>query len=190
MFLKKYTLFDATLSPRLSILLWVLVLSSCVRQPPIPEDRFHKSQLLVDAGTQLLRRRELQDARKAFELASEIAPVAAAVDGQGCVALLEGRYADAERFFREAYGMDKRYDEALVHLGFSQELQGEFEEARDMYQEYLRNYPDSAVGRNNLAALEYDQGNGKIRTVEALEKAITMSDQAVIRDNLAVLNGK
>ena len=186
---KKCTVQDATLFPRFSILLYVLVLSGCVHRPALPEGRFLKAHSLVDDGTHLLRRREFPEARKAFELASELAPVAAAVDGQGCVALFEGRYADAERLFREAYTMDRHYDEALVHLGFLQELQGYPEEARVMYQEYLRNYPDSPAGRNHLAALEYDQGKGKMSTIEALEKAITLSDQAVIRDNLAVLNG-
>jgi len=180
----------ATFSPLLSIGVCVAVLTGCVPRSRVPEDRFQRAQGLVDIGTEFLRRRELREARKSFELASDLAPVAAAYDGQGCVALLEGRYMDAEELFREAYYMDRDYDEALANLGLVKELQGKVDEARGMYLEFLENHPDSARVRNNLAALEYDQGTGTMVTVEALEKAITLSDQAVIRDNLAVLSRK
>lgn len=190
MFLKMFHRSRATFPPILSILLGVVVLGGCIRQAPIPEDRFQRASALVDVGTRLMRQRELSGARKSFELAAELAPVAAAVDGQGCVALYEGRLEDAERLFSEAYMMDRGYDEALIHLGLTRELRGRADEAQAMYQEYLENYPDSAGVRNNLAALEYDQGKGRMRTVEALEKAITLSDQAVIRENLAVLYAK
>lgn len=180
----------ATFSSLLSIGLGVAVLVGCAPRPRVPEDRFQRAQDLVDIGTEFLRRRELREARKSFELASDLAPVAAAVDGRGCVALLEGRYMDAEELFREAYNMDRDYDEALANLGLVKELQGEVDEARSMYLEFLDNHPDSARVRNNLAALEYDRGTGTMVTVEALEKAITLSDQAVIRDNLAVLSRK
>ncbi len=178
----------ATFSALLSIGVWVVALTGCIPRPRVPEDRFQRAQQLVDIGTEFLRRRELREARKSFELASDLAPVAAAVDGRGCIALLEGRYMEAEELFREAYAMDRDYDEALANLGLVKELQGEINEARDMYLEFLENHPDSARVRNNLAALEYDRGTGTIVTVEALEKAITLSDQAVIRDNLAMLS--
>jgi tetratricopeptide (TPR) repeat protein len=116
--------------------------------------------------------------------------MAAAVDGLGCVALLEGRYEVAERYFLEAYEMDRTYDEALVHVGLVKELRGQREEARAIYLKYLGNNPLSAIARNNLAALEYDRGMGTMVTIDALEKAIVLSDQVVIRDNLAVLATK
>jgi Tfp pilus assembly protein PilF len=188
--LKKIPRKYATFPALLSIVVWVLALTGCARNPPVPEERFQRAQHLVDIGTEFLRRRELREARKAFELASDLAPVAAAVDGRGCVALMEGRYADAEDLFGEAYAMDRTYDQALANLALTRELRGEVEDARSMYLKYLDNHPDSAQVRNNLAALEYDRGKGKIGTVEALEKAITLSDQAVIRDNLAVLSRK
>jgi hypothetical protein len=40
-----------------------------------------------------------------------------------------------------------------------------------------------------VAALEYDRGMRRMEAVEALEKAIALSNQAVIRDNLAILTG-
>jgi tetratricopeptide (TPR) repeat protein len=188
--LKKTIPKHATFPALLSIVVGWSALTGCARNAPVPEERFQRAQHLVDIGTEFLRRRELREARKAFELASDLAPVAAAVDGRGCVALMEGRYADAEDLFGDAYAMDRTYDRALANLALTRELQGEVEEARDMYLEYLEKHPDSALVRNNLAALEYDRGKGKMGTVEALEKAITLSDQAVIRDNLAVLSAK
>jgi tetratricopeptide (TPR) repeat protein len=115
---------------------------------------------LVDVGTRLLRQRSLEEARKAFELASEIAPVAAA---------------------------DRSYDDALVNLGLLKELQGEPAEAKTIYLRYLESNPTSGVARNNLAALEYDQGRGRMDSVIALEKAVVLSNQGVTRDNLVAL---
>ncbi|NDF15993.1 hypothetical protein EB061_11860, partial [bacterium] len=120
---------------------------------------------MVDVGTRFLRERNFSEARQAFELASELAPMAAAVDGLGCVALLEGRYEVAERYFWEAYEMDRTYEEALVNVGLVKELRGQREEARAIYLEYLSKNPLSAVARNNVAALEYDRGMGTMVTV-------------------------
>jgi tetratricopeptide (TPR) repeat protein len=106
------------------------------------------------------------------------------------VALLEGRYDSAEGYFRAAYEMDRSYDEALVNLGLLRELQGRSSEARAIYLKYLEKSPSSGNARNNLAALEYDGGRGTMETVASLEKAIVLSDQVVIRDNLVVLRSK
>jgi tetratricopeptide (TPR) repeat protein len=106
------------------------------------------------------------------------------------VALLEGRYDSAERYFREAYEMDRSYDEALVNLGLLKELQGKPLEAQAIYLAYLEKNPTSGSARNNLAALEYDRGRGTMDTVEELEKAIVLLNHGVVRDNLASLRGK
>jgi tetratricopeptide (TPR) repeat protein len=179
----------ATFVRLLSILVCIAQLAGCFTPRAVPEQRFQQASDLVDVGTRFLRERKFSDARKAFELASELAPVAAAVDGLGCVALLEGRYAQAEEYFTKAYEMDRSYDEALVNLGLAHELQGRPEEAQAIYMKYLDKNPSSAIARNNVAALEYDRGMRRMEAVEALEKAIALSNQAVIRDNLAILTG-
>lgn len=180
----------ATFGWYLSIVVCIAQLSACFAPQGVPEARFRRAHELVDVGTRFLRERNFSEARQAFELASELAPMAAAVDGLGCVALLEGRYELAERYFWEAHEMDRTYDEALVNVGLVKELRGQREEARAIYLEYLGNNPLSAIARNNLAALEYDRGMGTMVTVDELEKAIVLSDQVVIRDNLAVLATK
>jgi tetratricopeptide (TPR) repeat protein len=188
--MKKKSPRPATLGRILSILVGTAQLLGCVASSAVPDGYFRKAEALVDVGTRLLRERRLVDARKAFELASELAPVASAVDGLGCVALLEGRYDSAEGYFRAAYEMDRSYDEALVNLGLLRELQGRSSEARAIYLKYLEKSPSSGNARNNLAALEYDGGRGTMETVASLEKAIVLSDQVVIRDNLVVLRSK
>lgn len=188
--MKKKSPKHATLWFPFSIVVCAAQLLGCFAPGAIPETRFKRAVHLVDVGTRFLREGSLTEARKAFELASELAPVAAAVDGLGCVALLEGRYTSAEGYFREAYEMDSSYDEALVNLGLLKELQGEHEAARAIYLEYLEKEPSSAKARNNLAALEYDVGRGRMETIGALEKAIVLSNQTVIRDNLTVLSDK
>jgi tetratricopeptide (TPR) repeat protein len=180
----------ATFSRHISIVVCIAQLSACFAPQGVPEARFRRAHELVDVGTRFLRERNFSEARQAFELASELAPTAAAVDGLGCVALLEGSYEVAERYFWEAYEMDRSYDEALVNIGLVKELRGQQGEARAIYLKYLGKNPLSAVARNNVAALEYDTGMGTMWTVDALEKAIVLSDQVVIRDNLAVLATK
>jgi tetratricopeptide (TPR) repeat protein len=188
--MKKKSLRSTTFWRVLSILVCITQFTGCFASAPVLEEQFRKAESLVDVGTRFLREGGLVDARKAFELASELAPVAAAVDGLGCVALLEGRYESAERYFREAYEMDRSYDEALVNLGLLKELEGKALEARAIYLAYLEKNPSSGFARNNLAALEYDRGRGTMETVASLEKAIVLSDQVVIRDNLVVLRSK
>jgi tetratricopeptide (TPR) repeat protein len=187
MYSKKKAPHYATFALHISITIGVLQLGGCVRASPIPEERFQQASELIDAGTGFLREQDLAAARTAFELAHELAPMAAAVDGLGCVALLEGRYPEAETLFTRAYQMDRDYDDALVNLGLVKEVQGEREEARDIYMKYLHKNPASAGVRNNLAALEYDGGRRTMLVVEALKKAVTLSNQAVIRENLLVL---
>ena len=181
---------NATFGRYLSIVLCIGQLAACLAPRGVSEARYQRADDLVNVGTRLLRERNFPQARQAFELASELAPIAAAVDGLGCVAVLEGRYEVAERYFWEAYEMDKSYDEALVHVGLVKELRGQRDEARGIYLKYLEENPMSAVARNNLAALEYERGMGTMVTVDALEKAKVLSYQAIILDNLALLASK
>lgn len=188
--MKKKSPSHATFGYRLSILLCLAHMVGCSASRAVPEMDARKAEALVDVGTRFLRERRLSEAKKAYELAFEVAPVAAAVDGLGCVALLEGLYEVAEGYFMEAYEMDRSYDEALVNLGLVKELQGDPTEAKAIYLRYLKNHPSSGRVRNNLAALEYDRGRRTIDTVASLEKAIVLSNQGVSRDNLQVLRGK
>jgi len=188
--MKEKLLRHATFCRHLSIVVCLAHLLGCSASRGVPESQVRKAQALVDVGTGFLRERRVVEARKAFQLAAELAPLAAAVDGLGCVALLEGAYDSAEGYFVEAYEMDRTYDEALINLALLRELQGDVVRAQDIYLKYLNKNPSSAVARNNLAALEYDRGRRRMEAVEALEKAIVLSNQVVIRDNLIALREK
>jgi tetratricopeptide (TPR) repeat protein len=185
--MKEKLLRHATFCRYLSIVVCLAHLLGCTASKGVPESQIRKAQALVDVGTGFLRERRVVEARKAFQLAAELAPLAAAVDGLGCVALLEGAYDSAEGYFVEAYEMDRTYDEALINLALLRELQGESAGAEAIYMKYLMKNPSSAIARNNLAALEYDKGRRRIEAIEALERAIVLSNQAVIRDNLIAL---
>lgn len=184
---KKNVQKSATFIARLSNIAALVVTAGCSLATAIPEARFTAADELVDVGTAFLRQRRLEEAERAFELASELAPSAAAVDGRGCVALIRGDYPQAERFFEQAYWMDAGYDEALINLGLVLELQGDAAGARLNYLKYLEKHPESPAARNNLAALEYDAGRDTIGTARELAKARVLSDHRIINDNLATL---
>ena len=97
--MKKKSPSHATFGYRFSILLCLAHLVGCFIPRSVPESDARKADALVDVGTRFLRERRLSEAKKAYELAFELAPVAAAVDGLGCVALHEGLYEVAEGYF-------------------------------------------------------------------------------------------
>ena len=184
---KKNVFMRATFVAQFSNIALIFFVAGCSPVSAIPEQRFQTAEELVDVGTAFLKERRLDEAERSFELASELAPSAAAFDGRGCVALVRGDLEEAERFFEQAYWMDAGYDDALINLGLVKELQGEIEDARRNYMTYLEKHPESPTVRNNLAALEYDAGRGTIETARELAKARVLSDDAILNDNLATL---
>jgi tetratricopeptide (TPR) repeat protein len=163
-------------------------LVGCFQQANIPEDRYQRALSLVDEGTTLLRQKKPTEAGVLFAMAAELAPLAAAVDGQGCAALMEGDLARAEELFEKAYDMDETYDEALANLALLKDIQGNTPEALKLYTRFLENHPDSGIARNNKAALEYDLGARRILVAQELEKATRLSDHGIITDNLEMVS--
>jgi Flp pilus assembly protein TadD len=142
---------------------------------------------LVDLGTGQIREGRFEQAKVSFSTAYELAGLAAAVDGQGCVALIQGEFQEAEKFFRHAYEMDRTYDQALANLALLQDITGNREMAKKLYGDALEVLPESASLRNNRAALEYDLGHPKIEVVHELEKAKLIAEHPVVRGNLIEL---
>lgn len=171
----------------LMMLMGVLLIAGCAIKAPIPEERYQKALELVDQGTLLLRDRRLDEAEASFSLAYDIAPVAAALDGRGCVAFLRGDWDRAERFFREAYMADEGYDEAAANLALVLDAQGKPEQAREWYTWYLSRHPEDAATRNNMAALEVDQGSDKELILQELLRAAAISRHSIIMDNITRL---
>jgi tetratricopeptide (TPR) repeat protein len=162
-------------------------LAGCFMYQTVPEERLKQALQLVDQGTIHLRQGKVRDAQVAFSMAEELAPIAAAVDGQGCVALLSGEFDRAERLFKRAYDMDSTYDHALANLALLKDISGQHDEAKRLYDEAIEALPESVAARNNRAALEYDRGARKMEVVEELQKAGLIADHPVVRENLSRL---
>lgn len=184
---KKKVGMHATFTLRSSIIIIVSAVLGCVPPALLPEERYRRAEALVEKGNELLRAGKFVEARHSYDVAAELAPVAAAVDGLGCIALLEGRFDEAEELFQAAYEMDAGYDEAIMNLGLLRQLQGQTEEAQAIYLSFLEKNPDSVRARNDLFALEYDQGRGRIDILREFAKAQTLSDEPLIRANVATL---
>jgi tetratricopeptide (TPR) repeat protein len=164
--------------------LCIQVLTGCFRSADIPVARYKEAQRLVDLGTSQIRGGKFDQARASFSTAEELAGLAAAIDGQGCVALLQGEFQRAEELFNRAYEMDRTYDQALANLALLQDIIGNRELAKKLYNEALEALPDNASLRNNRVALEYDLGRPKIEVIHELEKAILIAKHPVVRGNL------
>ena len=187
--MKKKSVKHATFSRLFSISISAIAISGCLMSGDIPEQRYSWADSFVNQGAEELRQMRFEEAKRFFELAADLAPLAAAKDGLGCVELLRGNVNRAIGLFEAAYQMDKTYDEALLNLALAYEVRGDSEKARDIYLEYLNKYPESAPARNNLAALEYDRGGGRIEVLHALTKAAMLAPNRVLSQNLVVLRG-
>lgn len=187
--MKKKSVKHATFSRLFSISISAIAISGCLMSGDIPEQRYSRADSFVNQGAEELRQMRFEEAKRFFELAADLAPLAAAKDGLGCVELLRGNVNRAIGLFEAAYQMDKTYDEALLNLALAYEVRGDSEKARDIYLEYLNKYPESAPARNNLAALEYDRGGGRIEVLHALTKAAMLAPNRVLSQNLVVLRG-
>ncbi len=178
--LKRYLL-------RLWAFLGVFSLWGCFVGPQVSEERYLQAVKMVDQGTAHLRMGRLEEASSAFSVAAELAPIAAAFDGQGCVSLLKGDFSGAERFFVRAYEMDGGYDEALANLALLMDLSGRKDRAKELYNQSVVAMPMHAAARNNRAVLEYDQGQRRMFVAEELEKARLIAEHDVVSENVARL---
>jgi Flp pilus assembly protein TadD len=161
--------------------------TGCALSSSVPEGKYRQALELVDQGTANIRQGKLKEANLAFSIAEELAPIAAAVDGQGCVALLLGQFEQAEAMFRRAYNMDQTYEHALANLALLQDIRGSDAEAKRLYDRAIKNLPELVTARNNRAALEYDRSGRKIEAVQELEKADLIAKHPIVTENLARL---
>jgi tetratricopeptide (TPR) repeat protein len=143
---------------------------------------------LVDAGTLALRQGRLKQAEAAFNMALEISPLPAAIDGLGCVAFLRGDLDTAQRYFLMAYKRDPKYANALGNLALVYERQGDMAAARRIYERALREGPKNYRARNNFAVMLYEDGLGSAEDKDQarleLRKALTLAEHPVIKNNV------
>lgn len=149
---------------------------------------------LVDEGTSLMKQGELKRAEASFKLALEVAPLAAAYDGLGCIAFLQGDMMQARQLFIIAYDMDPSYERPLANLGLTYEAEGDTIKAREFYETALRKDPRDFMVRNNYAALlqanaaeSKNQRETLMRRDQVLElllQAEALSPHPLIKKNL------
>ena len=149
---------------------------------------YDRAQVFVDKGASFLETGDIDRAEASFNLAQELLPNAAAVDGLGCVAFMRGDLDRAEELFKEAYNMDSGYDSSLANLALLYDARGQMEKAALYYGEALRALPGDFRARNNFAALLSEDGyqkNGR----ELMLEAQVLQAHPLIGENLAKLRG-
>lgn len=165
---------------------FLVIMNACV---PVVDNSvdaglYEKSLLLVDQGVQLMRLNDLKSAQSSFKVALELAPIAAAVDGLGCIAFLQGDLDQAESKFLEAYNMDSTYDEALGNLAMVYEAQGKLVEARKMYTKAIKANPDNYRFRNNYSIFLAQYGGTRKHVDDELRKAGALQEDPIIKQNM------
>jgi len=178
--------FGAASPIRRYMLAVLLALSGCWLPAGVPEERYQRAQQLVDEGTRALQEQRFDAAQVSFSLAYDLAPLAAALDGQGCVALVRGEYERAEELFRAAHESDEGYDHALANLALLYDVTGRSREALELYDRVLREDPQAAPVRNNRAALAHDLAADRRWVADELLKASLSVSDGVVTENLRV----
>ena len=162
-------------------------LTACFPPAGIPAWRYEQAERLVDEGVVALREGRLADAETAFDLARDYAPLAAALDGKGCVAFQRGLFVEAEELFQKAYESDRTYDDALGNLALVLDVVGRDEEALVLYQLLLEQHPEAARQRNNRAAVAFDNGEAHLEVEAELAKAALGMSGGPVEKNLEIV---
>lgn len=170
----------------------ILLFSSCMaacgiqEQRPLPQ--FGDGNFLVERGTLYLILGDLKRAEAEYSLALELAPLAAAVDGLGCVAMLRRDFDRAEKLFRRAYEMDRTYNHSLANLALLYELRGDTAKAEESYRKETNLEPKDFRARHNYALMRYATGAGKDEVEMLLLQAQAIAPHPIIAQSLAYLN--
>lgn len=185
------------LKPRWLMLLIFFSLLGCAVVKETGPAAEQQARQLVDQGVLSLRSGDLERAEASFRVAYETKPLAAALDGLGCVAFMRGNAESAETYFVQAWQSEENYYTALANLALLYESRGLYSEAQKMYQMAIDGDPQNFRARNNLAAFLYDSvyvsdGPDKIedelrrkRIVKnELLKAEALTEDPIIEKNL------
>jgi len=151
-----------------------------------PEQQFRAIELM-DQGVMQLRSGELDAARASFQLSFDIAPSAAAIDGQGAVCFQQGDFVCAEQRFFESLESDPEYSQALYNLATLYHLLGEHSLADKYYERALESMPDDARLRNNFAVLLAEDKGFRSMAKDYFEEARQLVPHPIIEDNASKL---
>lgn len=172
---------------RVTIIFLLISLSGCFAgRAPSPQE-LHEASMLVDYAVEHLREGNLEQAEATFQVAYELAGLAAAIDGLGCVAYMREDYARAESLFWQAYDMDATYDTSLSNLALLYEVQGRKKEAFELYQKALSADPKNHRLRNNYAGFLYENNGAKAQVLGELLKAEALFNDSKIYGNIELI---
>lgn len=165
------------------------LLSGCmVWRVPTMRDQ-ERASVLIDQGVTSLRRGEFGAARISFQLARELFESAAAIDGLGCVALLEGDLEKAEMLFNEALEIDFSYTEVYGNLALLREYRGDDSGADALYRKAIELDPGSYRTRNNYAIFLAHRDERDLPSIRTeLMKAALLGEASLMNDNLTQLS--
>ncbi|HQH26498.1 MAG TPA: hypothetical protein PLP17_03805, partial [Oligoflexia bacterium] len=139
-----------------------------------------KTEQLLVAAVQLMRRggsAGLEQAKQALLLAAELTPGdARVIDGLGCVAWRQKRYALADDYFYRARALDPSYARAYAHLALAAQERGSIKEAQILLVRSLELSPLDYQTRNNYAALLAQRGTDR----ELLQQALSELRKAML----------
>ncbi|MCI5065288.1 hypothetical protein MRY87_06155 [bacterium] len=175
----------------LSILVLSFLVSCGVSQhlPPSVEE-VRQAQALIDQGTLYLRQGALAEARGSFEVSYDTHISAAALDGLGCVAFLEGEIEQARDYFLAAYRFDPSYAQSLSNLALLYDYIGESEAALEVYTRAFQIQPGGSLAlRNNLGALFGELGHSE-QAKNELFRSYAMHPNAITAKNLRQVGAK
>lgn len=170
----------------LSIVLFFL--GGCATGITVSPEQEREAIRLIDQGTVALRILDLERAEASFAMSLELSSSPAAVDGLGCVALVQGRHKTAEKLFKQNIRNFPEYIESYGNLALLFEIQGEPKLAKYFYEYAIKMKPESIRLRNNYAGvlLDLDSSNSRQSRAE-LYKAFSVSSHPLIDENIKKL---
>lgn len=166
----------------------IITVTSCAPMEPVRPSM--TAQSLIDVGTLHLRQGALADAGAAFSMALELSPIPEALDGLGCVHLLNQEWDQAEAFFKRALEVDPSYTRALSNLALLYEVSGDTTQAEAYYREAIAAEGENFKLRNNFAAFLHDKEREHGRTEHLLRQAKAIAPHPIIQKNLEHLEGE
>jgi len=174
----------------MKLAVWILLSIlqfGCVVTQPVTLDRQTEALRLIDQGTSQLRAFKLKQAQASFAVAADMANLAAAYDGLGCVALIQGEFVKAEKHFLQAYNLDEKYEHSLGNLALLYEIRGLRGEAITLYLKAIEGNPKNFRLRNNFAAFlldNYPESESEVIAKDELLKAQALVKHPFIEENL------
>ena len=156
------------------VIFGVFLLAGCANMRVPTAQEQHKALDLVDQGVREMRLGDLVRARMNFLLSYELVESAAALDGIGCVALLEKKYDEAEIAFIRVMKAFPEYTQVYANMALLLEQRGANDRAMDYYQTALDLQPDDFKVRNNYAVLLQKLGKKAEARVQLLKAEALM----------------